>query len=236
MFRNFGIEIEVYNISIQECKNVIKKNGFLNWKVDYDHSICGCETLICSGKCLTAEIISPILNNEKDLEKIEKICNILKDNNAKINNSCGFHVHIDAETLSAEQIEMVYRRYALYERAIDLLHPKNRRGNTNNYCLSIKPIIEIMDEDKIQFISKETITKKLFLDKYYKLNLVSLDKYGSLEFRQHKGSLDFDEIKNWIYFCQEFIENSITPGIKDSLFRGINGKTKQYYMNLISNA
>lgn len=234
-FKKFGVELEIIGIPRKEARDLIYMNGFPDWKSVYDHSICGCTTSSCTHDCLTAEIVSPILESEKDLEKVERICSLLIANGAKINNSCGFHVHIDARPLNAKQIELIYRRYAAYERAIDLLHPVDRRDNANNYCLSIKPIIAMMNEDNIELRSKKEV-HKLGVDKYYKLNLISLDKYGSIEFRQHKGSLEFNEIQHWIKFCQEFVDASINPIMKDSLFRGINGKTKQYYTEVMSYA
>ena len=235
MFRKFGIELEVFGISRRDAYDLIYMNGFPDWKTDYDHSICGCDTPTCSRKCKTAEIVSPILESEKDLEKVEKMCALLVANGAKVNNSCGFHVHVDARPLNAKQVELIYRRYAAYERAIDLFHPVDRRDSTNNYCLSIKPIVAMMNEDNIVLKTKKEVTQ-LGLDKYYKLNLISISKYGSLEFRQHKGTLDFNEIQHWIRFCQEFMEASLCPIMKDSLFRGVNGKTKDYYTDLMSHA
>jgi hypothetical protein len=67
-------------------------------------------------------------------------------------------------------------------------------------------------------------------DKYYKLNLCSLNKYGTLEFRQHKGTLEFNEIQHWIKFCIEFLMAGVQKHEgNDSLFRGINSETKEFY-------
>lgn len=236
MFRKFGVEIEIFGLSLKKTKSIIDTADFKDWQVVYDHSICGCQTEFCTNNCETAEVVSPILQSEKDLETIEKLCNLLIANGAHVNKTCGFHVHVDARELEAKQIELIYRRYSKYESAIDLLHPKDRRLNKNNYCLSIKPIVEMMNEDKIEFKTKKNIAYKLLIDKYYKLNLTSIENLGSIEFRQHKGSLNFTELKHWIYFCQEFVETSINVGMKDSLFRGINGATKEFYTRILENA
>lgn len=231
MLRRFGVEIEILGISKVDVKNILHKNGFKNWKFVSDHSICGCENpFICTGNCLTCEVISPILLSKDGFKDLEKICYLLERNNAKVNNTCGFHVHIDAKDLSLQQIESIYKRYAFYEKAIDLFHPKHRRGNNNNYCLSIRPIIEMMDE--MNFTIKEIMEYSLN-DKYYKLNILSLSKLGSIEFRQHKGTINFDEIRHWILFCQDFINASLIKTERDFLFRGVNNETKEYYTNIM---
>mmetsp|Transcript_4557 Transcript_4557/g.12755 ORF Transcript_4557/g.12755 Transcript_4557/m.12755 type:complete len:561 (+) Transcript_4557:89-1771(+) len=45
-------------------------------------------------------------------------------------------------------------------------------------------------------------------NRYHRLNLIQLwpKKYGTLEFRQHEGTIDCDTICNWVKFCIHFVE------------------------------
>jgi hypothetical protein len=47
--------------------------------------------------------------------------------------------------------------------------------------------------------------------RYYKLNLAAYVKHGTLEFRQHAGTLNLNKMINWIMFCVQFVEDSRLP-------------------------
>ncbi|WP_279236979.1 amidoligase family protein [Heliorestis convoluta] len=44
--------------------------------------------------------------------------------------------------------------------------------------------------------------------RYLKLNIQSYWTHGTLEFRQHGGSLDGEKVTNWIIFSQSIVERS----------------------------
>ena len=45
-------------------------------------------------------------------------------------------------------------------------------------------------------------------DRYRKLNLVSLFKHGTIEFRLHQGTHSIEKITNWIYLLILFTKNT----------------------------
>lgn len=235
--RKFGIEIEIIDISESEARKILQFNNLSNWTVKEDHSICGCKNISkCVGGCKTSEIVSPILS---DLEEVEKICNIFPKMGARVNKTCGFHVHVDVRDLAFEKIQSVWYRYAKFEEALDLLHPISRREDNNNYCLSIKSTVSYFKNNNISFTNKENLNSLLYqyaIDKYYKLNICSVVDYGSLEFRQHDGTISFEEIKNWVMFCVEFTEASLENVERDFLFRGINNATKTFLEKKLANS
>lgn len=47
-----------------------------------------------------------------------------------------------------------------------------------------------------------------FGSRYYKLNLQSFQRHGTVEFRQHGASTNFLKIKNWILICARLVEFS----------------------------
>ena len=42
-------------------------------------------------------------------------------------------------------------------------------------------------------------------DRYCKINIFPFRNYGTVEFRQHPGTLDPDEIINWVRFLRSFV-------------------------------
>jgi hypothetical protein len=44
--------------------------------------------------------------------------------------------------------------------------------------------------------------------RYRKLNLISLTRYGTVEFRQHSGTVDADKVSNWVRVCVAFVERT----------------------------
>lgn len=82
--------------------------------------------------------------------------------------------------------------------------PMSRRGNSSRWCASVKS-------------QKSTVTRKTRKSKsqlanttgrYYKVNLQSLTRYGTMEFRQHSGTLNFTKVINWVSFLMAFVDTS----------------------------
>lgn len=70
-------------------------------------------------------------------------------------------------------------------------------------------------------------------EKYCKVHYTDIE---TLEFRHHHGTLDDEEINHWVRFLRDFVRASakkLKDGEKDSLWRGINDKTRDYYKEKI---
>ena len=214
----FGLELEVIspistNMMVDKLLevgiNVVSTRGtheiVSGWKVVHDSSIRSTRT-----HPYGFEIVSPPSSSFDDLEKI---CKVLEENNVKVNKSCGMHVHHDISELKRQQIIRIYNFYNKYEKVIDGLINKDR-SNNNSFCKPISDIITKVNscDTKEQLLAK--IGGKGMLGyynniRYYKLNLRSFIYYGTIEFRQHHGSVNFEEIKNWIQFTHKIIDRSI---------------------------
>lgn len=85
----FGIEIEFEKILLEEVEQLLINSNLKNWLTKKERSI------ITGG-----EINSTILNdNQTNWLEIKKVCSILKENNAKISENCGGHVHFGSNIL-----------------------------------------------------------------------------------------------------------------------------------------
>jgi Putative amidoligase enzyme len=82
------------------------------WKLVPDSSV-SCN--LNNPNCTTFELVSPVLVGGPGLADISKICDALKDQDTQLNKSAGFHVHINVEQYSFEQIVKICQQYIKYE-------------------------------------------------------------------------------------------------------------------------
>ena len=144
--RKFGVEIEAYNCTCQRLVRELTEAGIEvaserynhdlrpHWKLVTDSSLNGNDTF---------ELVSPILEGEDGLEKLERVCWVLDSCNVKINGSCGLHVHMNAEDFNITTWRNLLLSYKHAEAEIDKFMPASRRGGSNTYCGSL---IQFPDE------------------------------------------------------------------------------------------
>jgi hypothetical protein len=74
------------------------------WRVVADGSVSnGCE------------VVSPILSGNEGLQALQTVVRALKAAGATVNNTCGFHVHVDARDLKGAEVCNAVMRYARFE-------------------------------------------------------------------------------------------------------------------------
>lgn len=224
--RKFGVEIETVGLSRTQIFDALNKAGIncqiesLNhdtrphWKIVPDGSLI--HRYIDSNGLEYAEagfeVVSPVLSGVKGLLEVEKVVNTLVARGAKVNNTCGLHVHVDARDMTAEQIFVAVKRYRIHEALLDTFVKVERRNSSFAQGMaSVERFIEEIRNDRpITRVSARTLCDYVErCGRYRKLNLCSYLRHGTLEFRQHHGSLDADEIVNWIMLCVTFIDDSM---------------------------
>ncbi len=128
----FGVEIEAYNCSRERLARELRDAGIQvsvegynhdarnHWKLVTDSSLEGRDTF---------ELVSPILVGEEGLKELETVCWVLDACDVKVNESCGFHVHMDASDFSIETWKNLALSYKHIETLIDSFMPRSRRDN-----------------------------------------------------------------------------------------------------------
>ena len=107
------------------------------------------------------------------------------------------HIHINVQELTVDQIINMMYTYLLCETALMNKCGKSRIGN--RFCLRLD------DAESLSFQLQSLIRNSghfLFRNpgdavRYASMNISSIWKYGSLEFRGMEGNLDPDRITNW---------------------------------------
>ncbi|WP_266206263.1 amidoligase family protein [Pontibacter kalidii] len=213
--RTFGVEFEAYGVDMHRLKAELERQGITvaiegynhttraHWKIVTDASISGAQGF---------ELVSPVLQGEAGLEQVKKACKALKKCNALINRSCGMHIHFGANDFELAQWKNLYKNYINYEGLIDSFLPVSRRANNNIYCRSLlnRFSSESVAYSAIDSCSNiEQIAQKVTgRDRYFKLNAESFFRHGTVEFRQHSGTIEVDKVVNWITFLNNLVEFS----------------------------
>lgn len=221
--KKFGIEIEAYNVNKNDLITRLRTAGVLINSEMYNHETRGYWKIVSDASIMGAqsfELVSPILQGEAGLEEVEKVCQALKACNARINKSCGFHVHFDAQAINLNAWKNLYKNYAALETTIDSFMPISRRADNNTYCKSLK-VAGLAD--KLNWATSLTKIEEIFGgSRYFKINPTSHLRHNTVEFRQHSGTVEFEKISNWLRFLHNLVDYSKTKALSTAGFENLN--------------
>lgn len=237
--QNFGIEIELTGITRKTAAKVMAEHfgtteeyvgdGYSTyiavdpsgrkWKAMSDGSIRAERkdggAVNTDYKC---EIVSPICSYG-DIETIQELVRKLRKAGAIANDSCGIHIHINAEPHTAKSLKNIANIVASKE---DLLFKAlGVNGNREHYC----------KKTDIEFITKMNSTrpktkdaiKRIWYDgrpnrcthnydesRYHALNLHSVWQKGTIEFRCFNSTTHAGKIKAYIQLCLAISHQAMT--------------------------
>lgn len=202
----FGVEIECYNVIRQQLIENATASGLRVRSEGYNHEDNSHYYKIVSDGSLTGndtqEVVSPVLKGKRGLNSLKSLCDSLASVGAKVNRSCGLHVHIGAAAMSDEHYCRLVRNYQMLEMAIDSFMPESRRGNNNGYCKSLANL-------SLNHCNTKRDMFEVTADRYYKVNMApAYHRHGTIEFRQHSGTTDYEKISHWVMFLAKLVEYS----------------------------
>ncbi|KAI9875771.1 MAG: hypothetical protein M1830_008008 [Pleopsidium flavum] len=157
------------------------------------------------------ELISPVLTYSSDtVDEVVRVLSIINTTfNTGVNRSTGFHVHVGSGTAGfpLQTAQNLASLVTVFQRQIHSIHPEERLIN-GDWCpppgvnFRHQPPLEIAKtiqntssfEEFWKVVSPER-------DKHVAYNFENLsdDEKKTIEFRQHKGTMDCDEAANWIH-------------------------------------
>lgn len=188
---DLGIEIEV------EGENLPTSVGNL-WRVDRDGSLRG----------ESYEYVSVPIKYEKLDDTLNQLEAAYKKSRSNVHESirAGVHVHRNVQDFSAVQLFNLAVSYFAIEDLLMKWAGESREGN--HFCLRAKDgefvlfqLQRVADTRLIKYLNTDTI-------RYCSLNLFSLFKYGTVEFRGMRGTADLSAIKLWTEMLYSLTENS----------------------------
>lgn len=211
--------------------NVIAADGRV-WKVMSDSSIRGGES---------CEVVSPILKWD-DIETVQEILRILRRAGAKINESCGLHIHVGAEKHTGKTLQnLINIFYAKDEMLYEALQV--RANGIARYVKKFKSSLI----DQVNRIKNPTIAQVIDIwyfvnhdmmgthrhyhaSRYHGLNLHSYKRIGTVEFRLFNATLHAGELKSYIHMALAINHQALTQkSAKPAKTNEIIGHTNYKY-------
>jgi hypothetical protein len=154
------------------------------------------------------EIVSPILKGAEGMAQVAQVARIIRRNRGKVNQTCGFHVHVGMRLHDESDEAVLGRLVCLVARheggLLASTGAASRLGNL--FCKSIKT-----DSDYIWSYKDKPHAKlrdSSIGDRYYTLNLTNL-KYQNkptVEFRAFQGTTSAVKAVAWIRLCLGMVE------------------------------
>jgi hypothetical protein len=172
------------------------------------------------------EFVSPVLKGEEGLAELKVVLETLIAQGAVIYRDCGTHVHVGVGSRNPDMnmLKRLLKAYATFEHAIDGIFPNSRRANNSYWCSTLAQIA-------IARIDGATTLGDLFSlfyhGRYHKLNLHSLVRRPTVEFRQHSGTLEYAKLANWILFCLRMVAASVDATIAVPVTEGGTPQTNR---------
>jgi len=202
--RRFGVEIEflIRERDLPRVKEELEARGLraeyesynhvtkTHWKITTDSSVQ-------KAGWLGRELVSPILAGKSGKEKVRLACEALRAAGAIVNRTCGLHVHHNAKNLRSKQLRHLVAMAVRYQGAFNAMVAPSRRRN--QYC-------EPLTEDVLRAVDRFGVGAAAeMLSRYMALNLHAYVAHGTVEFRQHQGTLNGEKVVAWIEVGQALI-------------------------------
>lgn len=179
------------------------------WKVVSDGSIqCEARGGRNASRLYSVEVVSPICKYE-DIERVQEIVRQLRQAGAKVNSSCGIHIHVDASKHTAQTLRNIVNIMASKE---DLLYKTLKVQISREYYCQ-KADLRFLDDVNNRPPKTMEALERLWYNgssrrdthydntRYHALNLHSVFSKGTIEFRMFNSTLHAGEVKSYIQLC-----------------------------------
>jgi hypothetical protein len=151
------------------------------------------------------EVCSPPIRGSEGLEQVRRVCRALTGLGCSVDTRCGLHVHHDVRgartTIGA--VKRFVRTWYENQPLIDGLVSRSRRSsNDAYYCRGLTP----RDMRRIEGI--DSLEELGGVDRYRTVNVTSYPVHGTIEVRQHQGTLDSEKITSWVKLGQAMLDDA----------------------------
>lgn len=202
----FGVEIEIVSYDdlddLDGIAQALADAGIRAFGESYNHSTRDYWKVTTDVSC-GFEVVSPPLSWGERLN-IRTVMRTLRDIGCVVNIDTGFHVHHEwpwyqhaalTETdlhVRLERVRLLY--HLLQQPVLEHLLASSRWGNRYCQATTTCPSFEHMK-----------------LDRYVDVNVASLSRYSTIEFRQHQGTLNYPKALAWIELTRNIVAAASIP-------------------------
>lgn len=156
------------------------------------------------------EAASPVIGTYTDLVRHARVGSIIQSAGCQVTDSCGLHVHVGVQDLSATQLESLLKLCLRYELAFHMLIPPRRRRGT--YCRGTSDDLAAVAKDCFKSARNlEAVYSRLaelWGNKHTWLNCKPLSRQKTVEFRFMCGSLDPTFIVSYVLFLLHVVDTA----------------------------
>jgi len=184
----------------------------------------------------SAEIVSPILRYE-DLGTLQDVVRAVRAAGAKVDLSCGLHVHIGADRFGTQGLvnlaKLVHQQEDLIVEAL-AIQPTRLIRYTRKLPTSFVEMIEREkprthdDLNRLWYGRQNRNPSRYDQSRYFGLNLNSVFYRGTLEFRWFEGSLHAGQVKAYVQFCLALCAKALNAKSAASRKRKISRASGRY--------
>lgn len=212
--------------------NDYRVRDFSKWTVDTDDTVTADDT---RKDWYAIELKTPALDcSDPALKQVETVVRLLDSKfNLYTNESCGLHVHVGNQDrgFTLRTLKNFCSLITAFKHQLDSLHPPNRLKNAyaksmrmrSNPVASPAESLIIIDEletvgeliSQFHYSSGDKLLAFNFsVDRLLAFNFLNLQespyRTNTIEFRQHKGTLDVKLITNWVMVAYNLVDMSHT--------------------------
>jgi hypothetical protein len=222
--------------------------------------------VVCpDGSVSGGEVVAPILRGQAGLEALAAVCRAMTAAGADVNKDCGMHVHVGARNvLTMGAIRNLAKMFIRHEAAFDQIVAPSRRNSANRFtqrnatafrydgiagafakldaARNMRDVANVMNGG---FAARDVAgggyeaTERYTSHRYYSLNFQSYAAHGTVEFRQHQGTVDAQKACEWVKLVVGFVaratqidgvKNDTTPATLDELLRKTDAAGRRFFV------
>lgn len=222
--RAYGVELEIcttgvtkkgISSAIQKVDSLHDVRIYSGWTVNTDNE----EWYVKDDSSCGFEISSYKSKGVKDLVNISKVSEAVSKIGAKVDEKCGYHIHVEVEDFSYEQVSNLVATWMKVEHVIANVLPEHRVNN--KYCKFLNEYHKKFKDSDIRSLGASVFWDKIKPNVYgnfhsqrrVSLNIWNYAGYESgvtdrltVEFRFPEGTLNSEDVKNWIRLLVNFVE------------------------------
>lgn len=204
MLSRAGIEIEfALDHALDVVVDRLDDQGLEAQVEDYNHQTRDHWKVTTDSSC-GYELVSPILT-EATVRSVSPAMRSVANAGGYVTDNCGLHVHIELPRSTGRDLMDVGLGVAgLYHEAYDLLTPMFDQSRIDNRFARFY-------EDRDDWMSY------LLDERYMAVNLQAIHRQGTVEFRQHQGTLNARRAYAWLNLCDSLTIEGAALGNVDSL-------------------
>lgn len=235
----YGIEIEfITSLGSSRIANALTTAGIDCRSAGYTHATTPYWKIVSDASVNGGwELVSPILRGDDGFRQLKIACDALEALGCRVNKTTGVHVHLDARNEEFGTIQRFAMNFAKMEDCLDLLQPHSRRASNNRFIKSLSAVRHD-DSEQVQVRKINATIDALrtcrsvsdivnhFGTRYRKINLESYSRHGTIEIRQHSGSLNAEKIEHWVRLMGALLVSS--RNARSVGKRKVNGQTSHF--------